>query len=100
MAKAPVVTRTMKVTIADILVLDLDTEKTDKISVELPRTYKNSDEIIKAAEKHHDYGNVKLVHVINSTIKEKRYAMTEEIYLKYAKEIAPLKKTESETDEI
>lgn len=99
MAKAPMVTRTMKVTIADILVLDLNTEKTNKISVELPRTYKNSDEILKAAEKLNGDENLKLVHVIKSIVKEKRYAMTEEDYLKHAKEIAPLKKSESETVE-
>lgn len=100
MAKAPRVTRTMKVTIAVILVLDLETEKTDKISVELPHTYKNSDEILKAAEKLNEDENLKLVHVINSIVKVKRYAMTEEEYLKHAKVIGPLKMIETESDEI
>ena len=88
MSKERMVTRTAHVTYATILAVNLAEEKTEQIVVELPRTYKDDNAILKAAEKRMD-SNHKLVHVIETDVQDKLVGMTEEEFFAHAVELPP-----------
>lgn len=100
MAKKPMVTRTIPATKAIILVADTQAAEFHNKEVNLPRTYKDDDAIIKAArplvetEPH-----LKAVSVSHVEVTEKLYGMSEVEFLKYAKELPPRStKAEDNTD--
>ena len=90
MAKKPMVTRTIPATKAVILVADTVAAEFHSVEVNLPRTYKDDDAIIKAARPLVEAeSHLKAVSVSHSEVTEKLYGMTETEFLQYAKELPP-----------
>lgn len=90
MAKKPMVTRTIPATKAVILVADTQAAEFHNEVVNLPRTYKDEDAIIKAARPLVETApHLKAVSVAHSEVTEKLYGMSEAEFLKYAKELPP-----------
>lgn len=86
MARVPMITRTLKTSIVDLLCVDLNTQQSTIIKVRLPRAYKNDKDILKIAPNFVDE-NIKVVHVLNVEIEPKLYGMTEEDFIKFADEL-------------
>lgn len=86
MARIPMVTRTMKTTIVELLCVDLNTQNSLTIKVRLPRKYKSDKEILKVAPDYVDE-NIKVVHVLGTEVEPKLYGLSEEEFIKYAHEL-------------
>ena len=89
MARQKMVTRSMKVTETQVLMVNLDTQTTETTVVFMPNTYKDDKALMKALEKVYADSNLKPVHVTTSTVIEKLYGMTEKAFLDNAQELDP-----------
>ena len=83
------VTRSMKVTVANVLMVNLETQATETQAVNMPSTYKDDKALMKALEKSYTGSTLKPVHVIGSQVIEKLYGMTEKAFLDNAIELDP-----------
>ena len=83
------VTRSMKVTEAQVLMVNLDSQQTSTIQVDMPNTYKDDSTLMKALVKVYDGTDNKPVHVISTNIKERLYGMSEKTFLENAQELDP-----------
>lgn len=91
MARQPMVTRTITVTIANVLCLDLEKKEPFEKMVKLPRTYKDEKKMMKKIEEVVNNDSVKAVHVISTNTEEILYGMTEQKFIETA-EILPNRK--------
>lgn len=89
MARAPQVTRTIQTTLAKIMCLDIEKGEPFTKEVTLPRTYKDDKAILKQAEKEIGTDTIKVVHVVDSTVQETLYGMSEEHFIKVASVLPP-----------
>lgn len=89
MARVPQVTRTIQTTKAKIMCLDVEKGEPFMQEITLPRTYKDDKSILKQAEKEIGTDTVKVVHVVESTVEETLYGMTEQEFIKFAKVLPP-----------
>ena len=71
MAKIPMVTRTMKSTVATIMTVNVPEEKTENVEYTVPRTYKDNGELLKAAKALYETDTTKLIHVLDSHTEQK-----------------------------
>lgn len=102
MARVHMVTRTMTNTHAVVLGMNLDNAEAEKREVTVARTYKTSDKLLKAVSEKTDDEHFKAVSIVSSDEVEIRMGMTEDEFIKYAHEIAPLNtgdEEETETEE-
>lgn len=83
------VTRSMKVTMANVLMVNLETQATEQATIPMPNTYKDDKALAKALEKAYTGSNLKPVHVMSTTVIEKLYGMTEKAFLDNAIELDP-----------
>ena len=97
MARIPMVTRTMHTTKATLLVVDIDAQATDKVVVDLPRTYKDESAIIKAAESKVD-SNFKIVKVLDTEVQDILYGMEENFFFENANILPPRSVKEKENE--
>ena len=91
MARQPMVTRTITVTNANVLCLDLEKKEPFEKMVKLPRTYKDEKKMMKKIEEVVNNDSVKAVHVISTNTEEILYGMTEQKFIETA-EILPNRK--------
>lgn len=92
MARTPMVTRTIQTTRANVMCLDIERGEPFNKEVILPRTYKDEKAMLKQVEKVINGDTVKAVHIVQSTVEETRYGMTEQEFIEVAKVIPPLEK--------
>ena len=85
------ITRTMKVTEANILAINTETELTEVIKLEFGRTFKNEKQILKTAQKQVS-SDLKVVSVKSFNVVERRLGITEEQFLELAIEMPALPK--------
>ena len=83
------VTRSMKVTNAQVLMVNLETQETAQTQVAIPNTFKDDKAIMKALEKLYANTSTKPVHVLSTQVIEKLYGMSEKTFLDNAKELDP-----------
>ena len=83
------VTRSMKVTVANVLMVNLETQATETQAIQMPNTYADDAKLMKALTKSYEGSTLKPVHVVSSTIHEKLYGMSEKAFLENAKELDP-----------
>lgn len=99
MSKKPQVTRTIPTTKAVLMVADIEAAEFHSVEVNLPRTYKDDDAIIKAARPLAETTpNLKVVSVAHVEVIEQLYGMPESEFLKYAK-VLPPRGTKAESDD-
>lgn len=91
MARTPQVTRTIKTTIVTVLCLDIVNGEPFNKQVTLPRTYKDEKAMLKEVEKVINTDNQKAVHIVNFTVEEKLYGMSEQKFIETADELPPRK---------
>lgn len=93
MARKPQVTRTIKVTTARVLCVDVSTEQVDTINVTVVGTFKDDTKLMRAIKKKlADEPTTKPVRIIESKVSEQLYGMSEEKFLECA-ELLPPRKT-------
>ena len=83
------VTRSMKVTKAETLFVNLETQETATNLVSMPNVYKDDKALMKAITKAYEGTQFKPVHVLFTSIEEKLYGMTEKSFLENAQELDP-----------
>lgn len=89
MARSPQVTRTIQTTEVNVLCLDINKGEPFNQKVVLPRTYKDEKHMLKAVEKMMNTDTVKAVHIVDSTVKETLYGMSEQDFITFAKVLPP-----------
>lgn len=94
MARKPMITRTIKTTVATVLCLDVEKAEPFNYTVELVRTYKDEKNLMKAIREKVDTEDVKAVHLVSVDVKEALYGMHEDYFIKHAKELTPRTKEE------
>ena len=99
MARAPQVTRTIQTTLAKIMCLDIEKGEPFTKEVTLPRTYKDDKAILKQAEKEIGTEAIKVVHVVDSTVQETLYGMSEQEFINGARVLPPRTGAVESTDE-
>ena len=83
------VTRSMKVTNATVLMVNLETQQTETQEVSMPNVYKDDTKLMKALTKSFEGSSLKPVHVSSSNVVEKLYGMTEKAVMDNAVELDP-----------
>lgn len=83
------VTRSMKVTVAQVLMVNIDTQATETQQVSIPNVFKDDAKLMKAITKAYENTDIKPVHVISNTVVEKLYGMSEKAFLDNAQELDP-----------
>lgn len=92
--RKPMVTRTIKSTVATVLCLDVEKGVPFNYTVELARTYKDEKHIMKAIKEKVDTSDIKAVNLVSVDVKEVLYGMYEEDFIEHAKELPPRTKEE------
>lgn len=92
--RTPMITRTFKVTIAGVLCLNIESAEPFVKEVELPRTYKNDEAILKKAHEVIDTDTVKAVSVSYSRVDEIRYGMSETDFISNSQKLPLLGNTD------
>ena len=87
MAKEREITRTLSVTVAKILCIDLTTEKLDETEVKVSGVYKDKKDLVKAITKVVNTDTYKLVSIKDTKVIEKQYALSEQTFMKLAREV-------------
>ena len=98
MARAPMVTRTIKTTHATLMCVDTESAEVFNKDVILPRTFEDENAVLKAAPKGHETGTTKVVAVVATNVDETLYGMSEADFIAHAKPLPP--RTNCATDEI
>lgn len=94
MARKPMITRTIKTTVATVLCLDVEKAEPLNYTVELARAYKDEKHLMKAIREKVDTAEVKVVHLVSVDVKEALYGMYEDDFIEHAKELPPRTKKE------
>lgn len=89
MARERMVTRTVELTIAEVMTLDTTTAKVETIAYEIGGGLTDEKGILKAVKKLHETDTFKCVAVQNVTIKEVLYGMSEIEFIKHANILPP-----------
>lgn len=87
MARIPKITRTIKTTEVTILCLDTQTAEPSNQTFTLPRTYKDTDDMLKKAKAMYETSNYKLVDVVNFAVIEEKYEMDEIDFISKGKKV-------------
>ena len=87
MARQPMVTRTIKVTTANVLCINLISAEPYNDVIVLPRTYKDEKAMMKYIAKNYDNEERKAVKVVEVIVTEKLYGMTEQKFIDMADEM-------------
>lgn len=97
MARVRMVTRTIPVTKATFLALNIETAEPSNVTVELPRTYKTETEILAAAAEFMPE-NTRAVSLVDSEVLDIRYGMPETEFIKFASIITDNADSADDTD--
>ena len=83
------VTRSMKVTVATVLMVNLETQQTETQDITMPNVYKDTTKLMKAITKAYEGSTLKPVHVTATNVNEKLYGMSEKSFIENAQELDP-----------
>ena len=96
MARVPMITRTIKTTVCDVLCLNIETAEPFNKQVILSRTYTDENSMLKMVKSVIDTDTEKVVHIVSSHVEETRYGMSEQEFIEHAQVIPPLGKQDDE----
>lgn len=89
MARAPMVTRTIITTKANVLCLNIEQGEPFNKIVEVPRTYKSDDELLKKVKSVAETETEKCVHIVDKQEIETLYGMSEQDFIEHASVLPP-----------
>lgn len=96
MARVRMVTRTVVVTVAEVMCVDVTTAEVQIKELELSGSFSDNETLLKAIKKLYENNSFKCVAVQEVTEKEVLYGMEEIEFIKLAKVLPPRSKTETE----
>lgn len=96
MARVRMVTRTVVVTVAEVMCVDVTTAEVQIKKLEMSGSFADNDTLLKAIKKQHENDSFKCVAVQGTEEKEVLYGMEEIEFIKLAKVLPPRAKTEAE----
>lgn len=91
MAKEIMVTRTITTTKANVLCLDVEAGEPFNETVEVARTYKDEEALLKAVKPLIETDAIKAVHIVDKEVVETLYGMPEQVFIEHAKVMPPRK---------
>lgn len=94
MARERMVTRTVELTIAEVMTLDTTNAKVEVIAYEVGGGLTDEKAILKAVKKLHETDTFKCVAVQSVTFREILYGMSEADFIMYAKVLPPRTKND------
>lgn len=101
MPRIPVVSRTMKVTVCNTLIVDVEAGDTFKEDIVIPREYATAEKRLKAVKEAYETDQLKPVNILSYEVVTRKYYMLESEFVQQAKyEDTPVleqKQTEAET---
>lgn len=89
MARVPQVTRTIQTTKVNVLCLDIENEQPFNKEIVLPRVYKDEQHLLKQVKKIIDNDTTKAVHIVNFTVEQTLYGMSEQKFIETADILPP-----------
>ena len=95
MARIPMVTRTLKSTVATCLCVNSDNTTAIK-DVIMPREYKDLSVLLKKIKKAHDTEEQKIVHIMKVEVRHCRYGISEEKFAEIAEALPDLPEKEEQ----
>lgn len=99
MARERMVTRTVQVTDAQVMCLEVTTAEVQVLTYELSGTYDTKDAVLKALKKLYETETFKVVAVQETTEREVLYGMKEIDFIKLAKVLPPRGTKTEDTEE-
>lgn len=101
MARIPMVTRTIVATKTKVMCLDVEAGEPFIKVVDVPRTYKDNEALLKKVKPLIETDTVKAVHIVDTEEIETLYGMPEQEFIQYAKVLPPRNaaNTYTETEE-
>ena len=84
MARVPMVTRTITTTKAIVMCVDVEAGEPFNKEVTVPRTYKDSESLLKTVKPIIETESIKAVHIVDKTEIETLYGMTEVEFIEHA----------------
>lgn len=96
MARVRMVTRTVVVTVAEVMCVDVTTAEVKIANLELSGSFADNEALLKAIKKAYENDTYKCVAVQSTEEKEVLYGMEEIEFIKLAKVLPPRTKTETE----
>lgn len=89
MARERMVTRTVNLTVAEVMTVNTTTAEVLTVTVEVSGGLSTDKEIFKAVKAAHETDDVKCVKVMSVTAKEVLYGMSEAEFIRLAKVLPP-----------
>lgn len=97
MARRLMVTRTFTTTIAEVLMVNVNTNETTVKEVKVPRTYADVRALFRAIVKSNEDLTLKPVHIMSQRTEETLYGMDEAKFIELA-EVLPPRTTNADTE--
>ena len=91
MARVKMVTRTVSMTICEVMMVDVTTATVSNGEVELSGTFDTKENALKAIKKLYETDTIKYVTVNSMFTDEVLYGMTEEMFIRCATKLPPRK---------
>lgn len=98
MARKPMVTRTLTVTHALVMCLDITLGESCTREVTVLRTYKDDATLLKKVKPMLETETLKVVHIVGKDEIQTLYGMPEEKFMEFAEVLSPRGAEEKETD--
>lgn len=97
MARVPMVTRTITTTKAIVMCVDVEVGEPFNKEVTVPRTYKDSESLLKTVKPIIETETLKAVYIVDKTEIETLYGMTEQEFIEHAS-VLPERTTKPEKE--
>ena len=91
MARERMITRTVKVTTALVIGVNLETESVVREPVDIFGEFTNEAELVKAVKKAYDNEKFKFVSILKTAVAEALYGMSEQKFIENAEILPPRK---------
>lgn len=98
MARIPMVTRTIKETVASVMYVNVSTASVDYAEYRVAGTFDNNEVLMKYLKKNYETEEIKLVNIVNVDTVENLYGMTEADFMSYAKILPPRTTAETQSE--
>lgn len=102
MARERMVTRTVEVTVAEVMCIDVTTAEVTVVSYDISGKFSTKEDILKSLKKAYESDTYKVVNVQSTETKEILYGMPEIDFIRMAKVLPPRgtqENTEEQTEE-
>lgn len=89
MARIKMITRTVDIIHARVMVVDVSTAKVDTVSMTISGKFTDNAELLKAVQNLYDTDTLKHVNISSASADEILYGMPEDVFIRHAKILPP-----------